>query len=277
MLKALIVFVGIMLAIFGILKILGISSRARTTQLSKQGVVVISCWFGTSTDIAAAPVSSSVRAIFLTNNPTLTQLISSRGWEVVLTTDQIHARDVSPLDADNKQTIPSGQPGKSSLQSKQVKFLCFPEEHRHIIQNYQTIIYMDHKRIVDDIDHLLKFHTSDILLRYDKKMKTIDREIQIANFQKRYSASMPGTIRWIQGELQSLGKKPSDIRICNTGVIVYQNNERVLKFIKEVYDNCVALRQPECQLIWATLAARSNTPAIRTIEYKDVKTRPIMW
>ena len=251
--------------------------RRQVTHLLKHGVVVISCWFGTATDIAAAPEAPGVRCIFFTNNPTLTSLISSRGWEVIVTKDPIHARDISPLDADRRKESLSANPGKSSLQSKQIKFLCLPDEHRYIIDTYKTIIYMDHKRIVDDIDNLLRLHTSDVLVRFDKKVKSIDREVQVANFQKRYNASMRGTLKWIEKELNVIGRKPSDIRICNTGVIVYRISDRVLKLCKEVYDTCVALGQPECQLIWATITARPDGPLIKMVEYKDVETRPYMW
>ena len=272
MYKALIVLISVILIILGIWLL---APRPKVTRLLKQGAVVISCWFGTATDIAEAPSTTGVRSIFFTNNPMLTSLISSRGWEVVLTTDKIYARDVSPLDADGRKNNHYEKPGKSSLQSKQIKFLCFPDEHRHILDKYKTIIYMDHKRIVQNIDQLLRLHTSEVLIRFDKKVKSIASEIQVANFQKRYSVSMPSTVRWIEAELQKLRKKPSDIRICNTGVIVYQNTERVLKFTKAIYDNCINLNQPECQLIWATLSQRSDAPAIKIINYMDINTRPL--
>lgn len=245
-------------------------------------LLCVTCWYGADTTVYGAPDLLNVRKLFFTNNPSMIRKIVSAGWEPVVVNDKMFPRDVSPKDPDfhsfqqKKSPGAAGAVGASSLQSKQVKFLQFPQGYENLTKDYGTIVYMDHKRIVIDMRSMLSMHKSDILIRYDKKAKSIQNEVQLASFQPRYSRRMKRTVDWIEENYTASEPAP---RIVNTGVIVYKTTANVLEFCREVFVTCMELEQPECQLVWAVVAQKyKESPKkvdINIVEYRSIETTPV--
>jgi hypothetical protein len=241
---------------------------------AKKDILCVTCWYGEETPVYGAP-QIPTRKIFFTNNPSMIQAIVAAGWEPVLVHDKMFARDVSPHEPPGSR--PPGKHaagiGVSSLQSKQIKFLQFPAGYADLVRQHDLIVYMDHKRIVSDVPKLVRAHTADILVRLDKKLKNIDQEIRMASYQPRYSRRMKKTASWVK-EQQS-----GPVKIMNTGVIVYNTTATVQKFCREVFETCLRLEQPECQIVWAVLAQKyEKSPfnlKLKVLKYHDVPTRPV--
>ena len=62
-----------------------------------------------------------------------------------------------------------GDAFQSSLDSKMVKFLQFPPPFTRLLETAKTVVVMDHKRVVQDIPTLLRFHATPILIREHEK------------------------------------------------------------------------------------------------------------
>jgi len=242
--------------------------------LLRKELLCVTCWYGEETTVYGAP-HTSARKLFFTNNSAMIQTIVAAGWEPVVTRDKIFAHDASPIDPHGLHSTkrPPGI-GASSLQSKQIKFLQFPPGYQHLVHEHHTIVYMDHKRIVADLSQLMMSHTGDILMRLDKNMESIDHEIRMTSFQSRYSRKMKETIAWVTEQVPN-----SKVRIMNTGVIVYNTTETVRNLCRRVFETCLTLQQPACQIVWAVLAPKYETPPhnlrIKLLKYRDVLTRPV--
>ena len=142
---------------------------------------------------------------------------------------------------------------ESSLQSKYIKYLQF--------LNYFTefknidLLYIDHsvKLLSDHVEIILKNCDSDVLIRNTPRYKAnIQNEIDEALNQERYARNMPETIAWIE-EKRSQGFSLTQ-RIMNTGLIYYRNPTKIKQLTDSVYDSCMQLSQPECQIIWGILS-----------------------
>ena len=269
-----IIIIGIAATILIVISRRMLNTPGASRLLSRKELLCVTCWYGEETTVYGAP-HTSARKLFFTNNSSMIQTIVAAGWEPVVTRDKIFAHDTSPLDplGSHSTKRPPGI-GASSLQSKQIKFLQFPPGYEHLVHEHHTIVYMDHKRIVADMSQLMMSHTADILIRLDENVESINQEIRMTSFQSRYSRKMKETIAWVTEQDPN-----SQVKIMNTGVIVYNTTETVRKLCRRVFETCLSLQQPACQIVWAVLAPKYEKPPhnlrIKLLKYRDVLTRPV--
>ena len=147
----------------------------------------------------------------------------------------------------------------SSLQAKWVKFLQFMDALPGY-EDVSAVTYHDHKFRVraEHIEWILRERSADhdLMIRETPRVKlSIADEIGDAMNQERYVRHMPETITFLDGLDANLRTKT--IRIVNTGLIHYRDLMACRAFTQQVYDMCIKLQQPECQIIWPALAQTS--------------------
>jgi hypothetical protein len=113
-----------------------------------------------------------------------------------------------------------------------------------------------------------------ILLRYEAKFKpTIEHEIEEAKGQERYAKHMDKTIDFINAKLNK-GYLANN-RVMNTGIIAYSmrtQSKEIQLLCDEVYNACIQLKQPECQVLWCLLS-QSYKDIIKCVEFSEIKSR----
>ena len=195
--------------------------------------------------------------IFFTNNESLKDEIVNNGWMYIyidfeLTDDYI----------------------VSSLQSKYIKFLIFLEKYPEF-KHFSNIIHTDHKfQLLDShIQKLQNIYNSDntklIVIRKTPRNKTnIYDEINESKFQERYLKNINETIKFVQNKID-IGEINSNIRISNTGIICYNNFSQIIPMLNDIYNTCIELQQPECQVFWAVYCQK-YVEYIKQIEFDEV-------
>ena len=232
-------------------------------------ILIISCIFGKSfKKVYPAPILTSIplanegkrvvtpyKCLFFTNNPELKPEIIKKGWTPVFIN--------MPL-SDNSTV--------SSVQSKYIKFLHFLNNNRfkQLKEKYTKILYFDHKFLVKShhIHNLIKLSTTghNIIIRETPALKTsIWTEVNASKSQERYKLSMANTIELINNKIKQ-GEILPNIRICNTGLIFYNDYHIVLPMLNQIYLACTTLMQPECQLFWA-IYSQQYANLIKTIPF----------
>lgn len=231
-------------------------------------ILIISCIFGNKfKKIYPAPILISSKCLFFTNNPELKKEIESKGWTPVFIN--------MPL-SDNSTV--------SSVQSKYIKFLQFLNNNRfkQLKEKYKQILYFDHKFQVfpQHISKLIELcndnesntddntddNTTHIIIRETPTLKTsIWDEVNASKGQDRYKLGMNDTIALINNKIKNK-EIQSNIRICNTGLIFYNNYTPVIPMLNQIYSACTTLMQPECQLFWA-IYSQQYTDLIKTIPF----------
>ena len=205
---------------------------------------------------------TSSKCLFFTNNSSLKQEIESKGWTPVFIN--------MPL-SDNSTV--------SSVQSKYIKFLQFLNNNRfkQLKEKYKQILYFDHKfqvfpqhiskliELCNDNESNTDDNTNHVIIRETPTLKTsIWDEVNASKGQDRYKLGMNDTIALINNKIKNK-EIQSNIRICNTGLIFYNNYTPVIPMLNQIYLACTTLMQPECQIFWA----------IYSQQYKDlIKTIP---
>jgi hypothetical protein len=219
-------------------------------------ILIISCIFGKKFNKTyKAPLDKN--CVFFTNNKALKDEIINNGWKYFyidfeLTDDSII----------------------SSLQSKYIKFLIFLKDFSEY-NKFSQIIYTDHKfnLLETHIDKLLIIHNNDpkkciIIRKTPRKKTTIYDEINEAKIQKRYLKNMNDTILFIENKLNT-NQYSHNIRISNTGIIMYSNVDSIIPLLDDVYNSCIKLQQPECQIFWA-LFSQKYSEYINQIDFNNV-------
>jgi len=198
--------------------------------------IYISCIFG-KTYKMVHPSPNKEKSFFFTNNPEIENELIEKGWNYVYVN--------KPLVND---TI------VSSLQSKYIKFLQFFDDFPEF-RIYTTIIYFDHKENVsnktaDEIQNIIKTTNKSIIIRTTPRMKTnISDEIADAMGQQRYVKNMKKTIDYIDSVKKNGINE--NVRICNTGLLIYIEPNKIMDLLNKVYNKCLEHEQPECQIYWA--------------------------
>lgn len=205
--------------------------------------LLVSCVFGHRFKWVYKAVPG-YRNVFVSNKPALRDHVQAQGWNFIL---------VNNLPLSEDYLI-------SSLQSKWVKYLQFLNNQPEY-DDVTSITYYDHKFEVktEHIEWILREFAPDrdLLLRETPKLKmSISDEISDALGQDRYVQSMPETLAFLD-DLESSGQITRRARIANTGFIHYRNLPKSRAFTQNVYETCVRLNQPECQIIWAALSQMS--------------------
>lgn len=221
-------------------------------------ILIISCIFGKSFKYVH-PSPDSKNSYFFTNNEDLKDEIIRKGWNYVY---------VDKVLSDDYIT--------SSLQSKYIKFLKFLDDFPEF-QRAKTIIYFDHKENVssatlDEIDVLIENNNDkSLIIRQTPSNKTsVYHEVNAAMGQSRYVKNMDVTIRFIK-DVVSKQEFNENVRVCNTGLLIYIDRTNIAELLNNVYEKCVKHEQPECQIYWCIFSQKYQNQ-IKEIKWMDIKT-----
>ena len=158
-----------------------------------------------------------------------------------------------------------------------IKFLIFLKEYPQF--NHRQILYIDHKELVnrDTLDEIMvlinKNLNKSLIIRKTPGFKNkIYDEIIAAMDQGRYLKNMNKTTDFVDNLISS-GKVSENVRICNTGLIVYINR-RIQPLLNSVYDKCMEHQQPECQIYWSIFSQKYKNE-ITEIEWSYLKNKRI--
>lgn len=219
----------------------------------------VSTFFNIQSVIPNRPDDLS-RCFFFTNNQSLKKEILAKGWEYIYI----------------EKSITNGESIDSSLQAKQVKFLQLGADILAVLLTYKYIVYMDSRRITDNITELTERCEHGVLIRLTPREKnSIWDEVNEAKSQERYARNMDKTIQFLNNKLQ--GDYTDKHRVMNTGILVYkvdvlETRLMILKLCHEVYSACIALDQPECQIFWCLFSQNYND-IITKVEFDTIDTR----
>lgn len=223
-------------------------------------VFIVSCFFGKKKiDILPAPLCNN--CIFFSNNRENAEQAREKGWIF----------EYVPKECSEDEM-------KCSLQSKYIKFLIFLDDFEKY-RDFSIIIYMDHSlevlesHIVQLLDlSIVNRHSSIIIREHENLSRTsIWNEIWEAGAQERYKKNMTKTIEWIEN------RNPIELgKVCNTGLILYVNDERIYPFLKEIYDTSIQLEQPCCQIFWSVFSPKYSE-FIHTIPFQEIFPRNHSW
>ena len=192
---------------------------------------------------------------FYSNNKRLKTEVQFKGWHFCFVESGI----------DNGESI------ASSLLAKKVKFLQVDDAN---FSHFEHLIYMDSRRVTDEISHIIEMNQKGVLLRYEAKLKpSIWHEVEEAKGQERYAKHMDKTIDFIHTKLQK-GYRANN-RVMNTGILAYTMNAQgweIRALCNEVYNACIELKQPECQILWCLLS-QPYSDIIQAVESSEIKSR----
>lgn len=192
---------------------------------------------------------------FYSNNKRLEKEVLFKGWHFCFVESEI----------DNGESI------ASSILAKKVKFLQMDDTNYNTVDH---VIYMDSRRITDDIANIIRMNQKGILIRYEAKFKpSIWHEVEEAKGQERYAKHMDKTIDFINTKLEK-GYCPNN-RVMNTGIISYSlaiNGKKIRVLCDEVYNVSIKLAQPECQILWCLLS-QPYMNIIQAVEFTEIKSR----
>jgi hypothetical protein len=222
-----------------------------------ENLLVISCIFGNEFKYVH-PSPDIKNSFFFTNNPIIKTEIINKGWNYIYV-DKPISDDVII----------------SSLQSKYIKFLVFLKDFPEF-KNKKTIIYFDHKENVsfytlNEINLLINNNLNkSLIIRQTPRIKNnINDEINDAMGQSRYVKNMNKTKEFIQYMISS-GSISENVRICNTGLLIYINRYNIDELLTNVYDKCMEHEQPECQIYWSIFSQKYKNE-IKEIEWTDIQ------
>lgn len=235
-------------------------------------VTVMSCIFGTKFKkvySVPVPMPDNCSFYFFTNNPELKNEIVSKGWNYVFVDFEL-----------------SSDPIVSSLQSKYIKFLMpnndkmMPKNHSMIVSQFfgstfsstfgstfpkggdGKIVYFDHKLDVKSkhmakiLELMNEYKDSSVIVRTTPRVKnTIWDEVNEANGQPRYKKNMHKTVALIHEKIAN-SEMTENVRICRTGILLYNNCVTIKPMLDEIYNLCIDLEQPECQIIWGIVSQK---------------------
>ena len=220
-------------------------------------LLIISCIFGKQFKYVH-PSPDNKNSYFFTNNKKLKGEIINKGWNYVYV-NKVLSDDIII----------------SSLQSKYIKFLKFLDNFPQF-QNAKTIIFFDHKENVssasiDEIKLLINNNLDkSLIIRQTPSNKTsVYDEIKAAMGQSRYVKNMNITKKFIK-DIISTKKFNENVRICNTGLLIFINRENIKELLNNVYEKCIEHQQPECQIYWS-IYSQKHQNKIKEIKWTDIK------
>jgi len=220
-------------------------------------LLIISCIFGKQFKYVH-PSPDNKNSYFFTNNKELKGEIINKGWNYVYV-NKVLSDDIII----------------SSLQSKYIKFLKFLDNFPQF-QNAKTIIYFDHKENVssasiNEIKLLINNNVDkSLIIRQTPSNKTsVYDEIKAAMGQSRYVKNMDKTKNFIK-DIIATKEFDENVRICNTGLLIFINRENIKELLNNVYEKCVEHEQPECQIYWSIFSQKHKNE-IKEIKWTDIK------
>ena len=221
--------------------------------INKDAILFISCIFGKSFNtIYKCPVVQN--NYFFTNNPDLKDKIIEKGWKYVFVNVELSNCSI-----------------KSSLQSKYIKFLKFLKDYK-MFTKFNQILYFDHKFNVcnEHINNIINIsynnNQSCIIIREHENLnrKNVWDEINDAIHQERYNKNMNKII-----ELINNTNTNKNVKVCNTGIIFYNNYNKIEPMLTSIYNTCILYEQPECQIIWCIYAS-NYLHLIKTVPFVEI-------
>lgn len=220
-------------------------------------LLIISCIFGKQFKYVH-PSPDKKNSYFFTNNKELKNEIIKKGWNYVYV-NEVLSDDIII----------------SSLQSKYIKFLKFLDDFPQF-ENAKTILYFDHKEnvssdTIEEIKILIKTNVGkSLIIRQTPSNKTsVYDEIKAAMDQPRYVKNMETTKKFMN-EVISTKEYAANVRICNTGLLIYINKEEIKELLNNVYKKCIEHEQPECQIYWS-IFSQKHKEKIKEIKWTDIK------
>lgn len=239
-------------------------------------LLIVSVLLGPSM-AAVHPAPAVGTSVFFSDNAALAPVVAAQGWRRFLLLSHLK---------------PEGDP---SLQSKYVKFLAFLRDYPELAA-FRSVLYVDHKQRIEasHVRAMLAFGSSggagaaaarsatprrpappcDVVIRRTERAKpTIWDEMADALQQPRYKAPMRATVLWLADRLREPGYSDA-AAVAHTGLILYANASRALPLASAVHEASLALRQPECQLLWAVLA--QGYGGVCQLDYAALGTPPRM-
>lgn len=242
------------------------------TRMNEQ-VIVMSCIFGTKFKKVygvPVPMPDNCSFYFFTNNPELKNEIVSKGWNYVFVDFEV-----------------SNDPIVSSLQSKYVKFLMpknekmMPKNHNMLVSQFfgsksgKRVVYFDHKldvkskHMTNILEVMNEYKDSSVIVRTTPRVKnTIWDEVNEASGQPRYKKNMQKTVALIHEKIAN-SEMTENVRICRTGILLYNNCVTIKEMLYEIYNLCVDLEQPECQIIWG-IVSQKYEEFIKKLDWCDL-------
>ena len=225
-------------------------------------LLIVSSIFGQKfKKVYPAPLSEN--CYFFSNNPELKNEVENKGWSFVYVDTELSSDYLV-----------------SSLQSKYIKFLRFLKDYSQF-KAYNQILYFDHKLSMkeEDVHKIVDVYNEDpkyniIIRSHEHNRIGIFSEIDDSlNFDRisnenRYSKNMEKTVEFVNKNIPD--KTVADaIQICNTGMILYTNYDEIMPLLDEVYDTCVSLQQPQCQIVWSVLSQKYKDK-IKIIDFRNI-------
>jgi hypothetical protein len=106
-----------------------------------------------------------------------------------------------------------------------------------------------------------------VIIRKTPRLKRkIWDEVKAAKGQPRYADNMEKTTQFINDMIKK-NDISENVRICRTGLLVYNNYKNILPMLNAIYNSCLELEQPECQIFWG-LFSQKYSNHIMAIENK---------
>lgn len=221
-----------------------------------KSIYIISCFFGKKkVDIHPAPLCRN--CIFFSNNREYAVSAREKGWTFEY---------VSKILTDDSLVC--------SLQSKYIKFLIFLNDFPKY-RDFSNILYMDNSLEVleSHVIQMLDYNQGkSICIREHENLSRISiwDEIWEASSQERYALNMDKTVDFIRNLGGEFGK------VCNTGLILYRDDDRILSFLKDVYETCVQFKQPCCQIFWSVFSPKYSD-LIQMVPFREIFPRNRDW
>ena len=225
-------------------------------------LLIVSCAFGEKfKKVYPAPLSEN--CFFFSNNDAIKDDSVAKGWNFIKL--DVHL---------SKDYL------ESSLQSKYIKFLQFLHDYPNF-KEYKQILYFDHKIHMkkDDVYKLLDLYSESgerfniVIRKHEQNRIGVFTEIEDSlQFDKntqndRYTRNMDKTVDFVNDNLEK--DDIEHIEICNTGLMLYSDYDEIMPFLDEVYNVCIMLQQPQCQIIWSVVS-KKYTDKIKKIEFREV-------
>jgi len=176
------------------------------------------------------PSPDKKNSFFFTNNAEIKEEIVNKGWNYIYVN--------KPL-SDNYIV--------SSLQSKYIKFLIFLKDYPEFQNSNKSLI----------------------IRQTPINKSTIKQEIDQAMGQPRYVKNMNKTNNFVKQMISSRIIK-ENVRICNTGLLIYINRDKIEELLNNVYNKCMEHEQPECQIYWSIFSQKYKNE-IKEIKWTDIK------
>jgi len=223
---------------------------------------IISCYFGKK-EIEIYPAPLCRNCIFFSNNREYADQAREKGWIFEY---------VAKLVSDNSIVC--------SIQSKYIKFLGFLNDFE-LYRNFSNILYFDHNlevsetHVIQMLDLGRKKKASIYIREHENLSRTsVWDEIWEAGSQERYKKHMDKTVVFIRKLAENNNSEFG--KVCNTGLILYRNDDRILSFLNEVYETCVILEQPCCQIFWSIFSPKYSE-FIFTFPFREIFPRNRSW